>query len=132
MSPFHPARPSISACIAAVALVAVTTPNRHRFLLRRLRDAGLAGTARHRHCATVAGMKTIGRKPVGLRAVPSADGLREAARQQQIGAAFNVCQSTGIAKGVYRFRTHEEADAQRDEALSLVIAANIVRQRRVR
>ncbi len=77
-------------------------------------------------------MKTIGRKPLGLTAVPGADGLREAARQQQIGAAFDLIQSTGIVKGVYRFKNHADADAQRDEALSQVIAANVARQRRSR
>lgn len=77
-------------------------------------------------------MKMIGRKPAGLSALPAADGLREAARQQQIGAAFGGIRSTGIVKGVYRFENHAEAVAQRDEALIHVIAANVRRQRRGR
>jgi len=61
--------------------------------------------------------------------MPGADGLREAALQQAIGSAMSSIYSTGIAKGVYRFRTQQEADTQRLEALIRVVAANAARQR---
>lgn len=75
-------------------------------------------------------MRSIGRPPPQITASPSADGLRDAARQQRIGPAMAVVFSTGIAKGVYRFRTHQEADAQRIDALVRVIAANAARRPR--
>jgi hypothetical protein len=75
-------------------------------------------------------MRSIGRAPVQITELPTADGLRDAAVQQHIGRAMATVFSTGIAKGVYRFRTHQEADAQRMDALVRVIAANAVRQRR--
>ena len=62
--------------------------------------------------------------------MPSAEGLRDAALQQSIGSAMALIHSTGIAKGVYRFRTQQEADVQRLDALVRVIAANAARLRR--
>jgi hypothetical protein len=75
-------------------------------------------------------MRSIGRPPPQITALPSADGLRDAARQQQIGRAMAGVFSTGIAKGVYRFRTHQEADEQRTGALVRVIAANAAQRQR--
>jgi hypothetical protein len=75
-------------------------------------------------------MRHIGRAPVKVTKLPRADGLRDAALQQRIGQAMATVISTGIAKGVYRFHTHQEADAQRMDALVRVIAANAMRQRR--
>lgn len=75
-------------------------------------------------------MRNIGRVPEKITALPSADGLRVAALQQQIGKALAAVSSTGIVKGVYRFQTHQEADAQRMVGLVRVIAANAARQRR--
>lgn len=69
-------------------------------------------------------MPSIGRPLSRIAASPSADALRDAARQQRIGEALAAVYSTGIAKGVYRFRTQHEADAQRIGALVRVIAAN--------
>lgn len=77
-------------------------------------------------------MRTIGRKPPTLTAMPSAAGLRDAAAYQRIGSALAAIHSTGIAKGVYRFKSQQEADEQRDEALARVIAANAALQRRGR
>lgn len=37
-----------------------------------------------------------------------------------------------MTKGVYRFKSQQEADEQRDEALARVIAANAALQRRGR
>ena len=64
--------------------------------------------------------------------MPSAEGLRQAALHQAVGSAMAAVHSTGIVKGVYRFRTHQEADAQRLDALVQVIVANAMRQRRGR
>ena len=75
-------------------------------------------------------MRTIGRKPPAITAQPTAEGLRSAARQQAIGQAFAASATTGIAKGVYRFRGHEEAERQRLEALVRVVAASARRLRR--
>ena len=75
-------------------------------------------------------MRSIGRSLPGISALPSAEGLHEAARHQAIGSAMAAIHSTGIAKGVYRFRTLQEADAQRIDALVSVIAANAARLRR--
>lgn len=69
-------------------------------------------------------MRTIGRERLAISALPSADGLRRAAQQQVIASAFAGSTTTGIAKGVYRFRSHDEADRQRFEALVRVVAAN--------
>jgi hypothetical protein len=73
-------------------------------------------------------MRSIGRPPQQVAAQPSAAGLRDAALQQRTGMALAAVLSTGIAKGVYRFRTLQEADAQRADALVRVIAANAARQ----
>ncbi len=75
-------------------------------------------------------MRYIGRKPPAITAMPSADGLRNAALYQDLGRALAAIHSTGIAKGVYRFKTPQEADAQREDALVRVIVANAGRQRR--
>ena len=76
-------------------------------------------------------MRSIGRTAPRISELPSADGLREASLHQAIGSAMAATHSTGIAKGVYRFRTHQEADAQRIDALVRVIAANAARLRRI-
>lgn len=55
--------------------------------------------------------------------------MRQAAQHQAMGHALAGFASTGIAKGVYRFRSHEEADLQRFEALVRVVAANARRLR---
>lgn len=74
-------------------------------------------------------MRTIGRKLPGITALPSADALRRAAQQQAMADAFTASATTGIAKGVYRFRSQDEADRQRFEALVRVVAANARRLR---
>lgn len=74
-------------------------------------------------------MRSIGRKLPGITALPSTDGLRVAAQQQVLAKAFAASASTGIPKGVYRFRTQDEADRQRFEALVRVVAASAGRLR---
>ena len=62
--------------------------------------------------------------------MPSAEGLRAAAQHQLLGGVLAAICSTGIAKGVYRFSSHQAADAQRLDALVRVVAANAALQRR--
>ena len=64
--------------------------------------------------------------------MPHAAGLQAAAAYQRIGRALAAIHSTGITKGVYRFKSQQEADEQRDEALARVMAANAALQRRGR
>jgi len=74
-------------------------------------------------------MRVIGRRLPRITALPSARALQQAARHQAAGAALAAVHSTGIVKGVYRFRTHEEADQHAQEALARVIAANAAARR---
>lgn len=75
-------------------------------------------------------MRSIGRALPRISALPSAEALRDAKLHQTLGSAIAGVHSTGIAKGIYRFRTHEAADAQRIDALVRVVAANAARLRR--
>jgi hypothetical protein len=77
-------------------------------------------------------MRTIGRSMPELTPMPHADALRRAATHQAGGRALARISSTGIPQGVYRFKTHEEADAQVNEALARVMAANAALQTRER
>lgn len=74
-------------------------------------------------------MRCIGRNPSRITALPNAEALRAAALQQDMARAMAAVHSTGIAKGVHRFATQPDADAQRLDALVRVIAANVVRRR---
>jgi hypothetical protein len=54
---------------------------------------------------------------------PSADALRAAGGLQEAAIALAAFPSTGVAIGVYRFRSHAEADAHAQAALARAIAA---------
>lgn len=69
-------------------------------------------------------MRKLGRSLPQLSALPHADNLRRAAEHQRAARALARVSSTGIAKGVYRFKSHAEADAQANDALARVMAAN--------
>ena len=56
---------------------------------------------------------------------PSADALRSASIHQHAGRSLAAVVTTGIAKGIYRFASHEAMNRHADEALVRVIAANI-------
>lgn len=73
-------------------------------------------------------MRTIGRSLPELTPLPKAEGLRRAAEHQAGARALSRISSTGIARGVYRFKSHEEADAQVNEGLARVMAANAALQ----
>lgn len=77
-------------------------------------------------------MRIIGRSTRELSVAVHADGLRRAAVHQRAGRALGRLSSTGIAQGVHRFHSHEEADAQVREALARVMATNAALQRRQR
>jgi hypothetical protein len=77
-------------------------------------------------------MRCIGRKLPQVTAQPSAEGLRAALSQQATARALGAIHGIGIAKGVYRFATHEAAQAQRVDALVRVVAANAARRMRGR
>ncbi len=70
-------------------------------------------------------MRHIGRPLRAINPVPTAQALREAAVHQATGQSLAVFSSTGIRKGVYRFKTHEAADEQVLAGLSSVIVRNI-------
>lgn len=67
-------------------------------------------------------MRTIGRPLPAVQLLPSASALQQAATHQATGQALASLSSTGIPKGVYRFKTPEEADAQVLAGLAWVIA----------
>ena len=56
---------------------------------------------------------------------PSADALRSSSIHQHAGIRLAAVVTTGIAKGIYRFASHEEMNRHADEALVRVIAANV-------
>lgn len=56
--------------------------------------------------------------------MPSAAALRAAAVHQAAGTALAAISTTGIAKGIYRFKSHADMNRQTEEALARVIAAN--------
>lgn len=62
--------------------------------------------------------------------MPDARHLRDAALHRQTATASVAAAGTGIAKGVYRFATHEEAGVQRLDALVRVVACEAARMRR--
>jgi hypothetical protein len=70
-------------------------------------------------------MRQVGTSRLPLpSALPSAAALRDAAVHQATGAALAALSSTGIARGIYRFKSHAEMNRHTDEALGRVIAAN--------
>lgn len=77
-------------------------------------------------------MRKVGtRRHQAVGPSPSDAGLSAAAVHLRTAAVLAAVNTTGIARGVYRFRTHEEANRHADEALSRAIAEN-VRARRMR
>ena len=87
----------------------------------------LDAAARERYSAS---MRFIGRPLPELAPTPTAAALRRAAVHQAGGRALAAVSSTGIVKGVYRFKSQAEADAQVEDALARVMAANAALHRR--
>jgi len=55
---------------------------------------------------------------------PSADALRAAAVHQATGAALAAIATTGIPKGIYRFKSHAEMNRHTEEAQARAVALN--------
>ena len=71
-------------------------------------------------------MRQIGKRFISQPALtPSAAHLAAAAEHQRTGAALAAVSTTGIAKGVYRFKSHDEMNQATDAALVRAIAANV-------
>mgnify|MGYP003346777248 CR=1 FL=1 len=70
-------------------------------------------------------MRQIGKRHIAQPMLkPSAEALRQAAVHQRTAQALAGVATTGIAKGIYRFASHEEMNRFDEEALARVIAAN--------
>ena len=74
-------------------------------------------------------MRRIGHSTPIIRTVPGAQALREAAVHQTTGSALTAINTMGMTKGVYCFKTHEQANAHADEALLRAIALNVAARR---
>ncbi|MFM9884050.1 MAG: hypothetical protein ACKVQT_13585 [Burkholderiales bacterium] len=71
-------------------------------------------------------MRVIGKRTIrspGL--MPSAEALRIAAVHQETGQALAAVVTTGIPKGIYRFKSHEEMNRFDDDALVRAIVINM-------
>lgn len=69
-------------------------------------------------------MRTVGRQMPIVSRLPSADALRMADVHLRTGQALAAFSSTGLKQGVYRFKTHEQADAQKIAGIVWVVARN--------
>lgn len=58
-------------------------------------------------------------------AKPSADALRAAAVHQATGSALAAVATTGIRKGIYRFKSHAEMNRHSEEAQARAVAMNV-------
>ena len=71
-------------------------------------------------------MRQIGKRFINQPGLtPSAAHFAAAAEHQRTGAALAAVSTTGIAKGVYRFKSHAEMNEATDDALARAIAANV-------
>jgi hypothetical protein len=70
-------------------------------------------------------MRTVGtRAQYRITARPSASALKAGGALQEVGIALAAIPSTGMAIGVYRFRSHADANAHAEAAQARAIAAN--------
>ena len=76
-------------------------------------------------------MRHIGRATSELTAVVGISALREAAVHQATGSALAAVNTVGIAKGIYRFKTHEQANAHAQEGLVRAIALNVAARKAI-
>jgi hypothetical protein len=56
---------------------------------------------------------------------PSGAALKAGAAHQSVAVALAAVSTTGVAKGIYRFASHTEANAHAEEAQARAIAANL-------
>lgn len=81
---------------------------------------------------TAENLRTVGtRRPSTIDRIPTAESLLRAAAHVEAARALAAVHTTGIAKGVYRFSTREDASRHAAEALARAIVQN-VRARAVR
>lgn len=59
---------------------------------------------------------------------PSADALRAAVVHQATGSALAAIATTGIRKGIYRFKSHAEMNRHTEEAQVRAVALNASRR----
>ena len=70
-------------------------------------------------------MRTVGsRRQYRVTSQPDGRALQAASALQESALALASVPSTGIAVGVYRFKSHAEADAHAQAGLARAIAAN--------
>lgn len=55
---------------------------------------------------------------------PSAAALRAAGTHQQAGVRLAAIATTGIRKGIYRFKSHAEMNRHTEDALARAVALN--------
>jgi hypothetical protein len=70
-------------------------------------------------------MRHIGHPTPVVKPIAGAQALREAAVHQATGSALAAINTVGIAKGIYRFKTHEQANAHAQDGLIRAIALNV-------
>ena len=72
-------------------------------------------------------MRTIGSRVLfAVRATPSAAALKAGAVHQSTAASLAAVRTTGMRRGIYRFRSHGEANEHAEEALVRAMAANML------
>ncbi|HYT47484.1 MAG TPA: hypothetical protein VEL04_03615 [Burkholderiales bacterium] len=71
-------------------------------------------------------MRVIGsRTAYRVRAHPSGAALKAGAAHQAVAASLAAVPTTGVARGIYRFASHAEANAHSEEAQARAIAQNL-------
>jgi hypothetical protein len=61
-----------------------------------------------------------------MRATPSGAALKAGAVHQSTAASLAAIRTTGVRRGIYRFRSDEEANTHAEEALARAMAANLL------
>ncbi|MEW6688790.1 MAG: hypothetical protein AB1452_06815 [Pseudomonadota bacterium] len=71
-------------------------------------------------------MRVIGsRAQYRISAMPSGAALKAGAAHQETAAALAAVRTTGVRRGIYRFATHELANAHSEQAQARAIARNL-------
>lgn len=78
-------------------------------------------------------MRIIGKeKQYQISETPSAEALKAGAEHQATALALAGVATTGVRRGIYRFATHEEANAHWNEATARAIVENQKARERTR
>lgn len=71
-------------------------------------------------------MRTVGtRRPPAISGIPTTEALLRAAAHAEAARVLAAVNTTGIAKGIYRFSTAAEASRHSEEALARAIVQNL-------